>query len=323
MRKKNCSSWVHYENTANDYDPDVFCSDTEYVGRELNTTQEVWFVEVPRALIRQSKRCDKLITLYLYIGIYRSGVNDRCAFRLSNVIDWMGLTNQTQNRDALWQALEYLAEAGYVEFDRSLQPKDLIFVKFIRRADNERYCTVFADEILKIRKWCKRGAAPGNVSLRLHHVINVFSYLRFMIPRYDQNGVDNKAECLTNFYTEISDVLGCSWQKVSAAVKILSYELKFFAVRPCRVRYYNNQGLPCWRTMRTAFVNTYKRNTRDKVVIAAGRDYVLVELEKKDTEIAKELMYENYEKNLTATEAETNDFADVGWNSWERLDERR
>lgn len=265
---------------------------------ELKSIYGNYFI-IPAEIILDKDLDEKRISVFSFFCVKR-GLDNMVEFSINSVVKWL---NRKVDRHAnginnkIFHLVENLIGEGYLTLlsdlsNISYMNVGINFEKISEQINKYRFAIVYIDELQKIINY--KNPNPKDTFNNVDTILLVFAYLRMMIYkrrnrlfpeeinsdkfRKHENDVNARRlrcpEAYDCFYYEIADALGLSSRVVSNAVNVLfELGLIYFESLP-RVKVDNK-----WRTDRTLFCNTYKRE--DKYLLAEGSSYYLTEVKNK------------------------------------------
>lgn len=252
------------------------------------------YFAIPSSIILNTNLNEKRITIFSYFA-KRRDLDNEVLFSINHIVKWMGKKpNRTANgiNNKIIEVVNYLKDNEYLKFSDDLNNSsiDAVFnLSKIKQENNGKFfAVVYTDELKKILEY--KNSSFSNVDV----ILMVFAYLRMKIFRRSNkfslqdinknNKNDHQYDIESRklatpdaydcFYYEIAKELGLTSRIVSKAVEALN-DLGLIYSEPLPRIKYNDK----WKTDRTIFCNTYKRE--NGYLLASGESYYLEEVENK------------------------------------------
>ena len=260
------------------------------------------FFPIPEPIISDIDMNEKRISVFSFFSIFR-GLNRSLFFSINNIAKWTG---KQPNRNAnginnkIIQVIERLENGGYLTLSEELNHSSSIkatfnLTKISHECEHDRFAIIYLDEIDQILNYKSnsKDAYLNNDTLLL-----VFAYLRMKIYRRrnklmpEEVNIDNKnnheydiearrlrcPEVYDCYYFEIGKELGLPIKTIPKAVDALNKIGLIYSETLPRIKYCDGKSEK-WRTDRTLFCNTYKRE--GNYLLNSGEEYYSIEIKNK------------------------------------------
>lgn len=258
------------------------------------------YFAIPESIILAKDSNEKRLSAFSYFSV-RSGLDNNVLFSVNDIVKWIGRKQDRHSggvNDKIIQVVDYLKNENYLSYPKCELTSSIrmegVFNKLevLRRCRYERFAIIYIDELKQILNYDKPNSKDAFLNKDI--ILLVFAYLRMKIFRRNNRffpeeiNLENKNDCkydidsrrerypeaFDSYYKDIAKELSISERMVSKAVNILKeMELIYLETLP-RVKYDDN-----WKTDRTIFSNTYKRE--GNYLLDSGEEYYMREIENK------------------------------------------
>jgi hypothetical protein len=269
---------------------------------ELDIDSASYFV-IPESIISNVDVNEKRITVFSFLSIFR-GLNRSLFFSVDNVLKWIGKQpNRNPNgiNNKIIQAIEYLEKEEYLTLSGELNHTSTVKIvlnlaKLTKECEHNRFAIVYLDEVEHILNYKNPNSKDSYLNSDV--LLLMFAYLRMRIYRRrnklmpEEINTDNKndhnydiesrrlrcPEAYDCYYFEIAKELGLPIKTIPKIAEILNEIGLVYIESLPRVKYHDGKTEK-WRTDRTLFCNTYKRE--GNYLLSTGKEYYLIEVENK------------------------------------------
>lgn len=261
------------------------------------------FFNIPCDIIYAQELGEKRLTVFSYFSI-RRGLSGEVTFSINDIVTWSGKKTDRHPKginEKVARIIDYLCEERYlgrisIPKHSSLVSTSFNLDKVQQECDTKRFAVIYTDELAKIIS-CSASLRDSYHNVDV--ILLVFAYLRMKIYRRrnrlfpEEINVQNKndyfldiearrmcmPEAYDDYFSDIAYELGLTDRAVSAAVTALNELGLIYSEALPRIKRIDEYGNEKWRTDRTIFCNTYKREMQ--YLLAFGSDYYMREIRNK------------------------------------------